>query len=66
MWINPETCDQIIQMRVWFQMHAKMTFSSIRTSSEEGDSVDWTWRGREELQVKELLIVQLNTQNCSS
>ena len=46
MWVNPVSCqnNKDFKMKIWFQKHAKMTFNF-------KENVDWTWKGREELQV---------------
>ena len=46
MWENPASCQnhKDSKMKIWLQKHAKMTFNF-----KEND--DWTWKGREELQV---------------
>ena len=46
MWVNPEVCEvnKDLKMKIWFQKHAKMTF-------DFKENVEWTWKGREQLQV---------------
>ena len=52
MWVNPISCqnNKDFKMKIWFQKHAKMTFNF-------KENVDWTWKGREELQVGVAFII---------